>query len=181
MLTLPRNRPMCPASIHSLTFNLLYVPLFIATILVTAGGLLLADTETWGYTRGNFEMRAGVIIFAITLLSEAMITGITYFRMRRYQNQASFSEEWVVKREQQVLLFVLESIPFLMVRLVYSFLASFMQQSVAVRAVTAVLMETIVVGIYLIIGLIIPPTQFCKTAELSDYGESLFEEKERCE
>jgi hypothetical protein len=147
---------MRPAITHNLTFRLFYAPIFIASSLVTAGGLLLADINTWGYKGRSSEITSRVIIFAVTLLSEAFITGLTFLSVERpeeFNKQQPFLSQGNKSRaKQQVLLFVAESIPFFVVRFVYTVFASLMHQPVAVYVVTAILIETIVIGLFLSMG-----------------------------
>jgi hypothetical protein len=74
-------------------------------------------------------MRSKVIVFAAIVLSEALITEITFPPIRGVSKQQpclSTDVKFAAGDKQRVLLVVAESIPFFSVRFVYSIFANFM-------------------------------------------------------
>ena len=85
---------MHPASIHTFTSRSLYLPILIAAVIVTIGGLLFAGTH---YARGHLEIRTGVVFFAVVFCLDVAIAGMTPFRVGRlrefYENQPNIRRE----------------------------------------------------------------------------------------
>jgi hypothetical protein len=145
------NRPMRVTSIDILSLELLCVPIYIGCILFTAGQLLLVDTTSLGCDEMDFEMRYKIIVFGIAILSEALITGIAFLPIGRPQ------EVGVEVKKQRVLLLIVDSIPFLSFRFIYTVFAGSMHQPAAVVLVTAILLEATIIGLFLTIAFLVSP------------------------
>lgn len=79
---------MYPASIHTFTSRSLYLPILIAAVIVTIGGLLFAGTH---YARGYLEIRTGVVFFAVVFYLDVAIAGMTLFRVGRLRESMRIS------------------------------------------------------------------------------------------
>ena len=136
------------------TFDLLILPTMVALILAIVGGSNQASASGHPSTSGRTQTRVAVIIFVAMFFIQSIITIFTFANIR------------IVSRgDKQIYVAVALSIPFLLVRLIYSLLAAFDTSSstfsltvgnVIIEAFMSVLEEFVIVILYLAAGIIAP-------------------------
>jgi hypothetical protein len=121
--------------------------IFLATLVTLTGWMLVAMS----IALGELIVRFGVILFAVAFCIEVFLTGRTCFHIARHN----------VDYEWRVLLGLVETVPFLASRIAYPVFTAFEPEGfsasfngIMIRAVTTALMEVIIVGIYVALGLL---------------------------
>jgi hypothetical protein len=126
--------------------NTLYFPILLAAALVLDRvGLIDSDMSS-----AKVILKVGILLFNLVLLLATAISIVTFFRIKRLKLQS----------EQQALLCITESIPFLFVRHIYTLLTSFdlqFQNGPTARAAIVFAMEFIIVGLYLAVVVLTNP------------------------
>lgn len=110
----PRNDSTSPTFLRENALNLLHVPSIVATILCIVGATYLPSNSDSKVSRGETLFRAGWVIFLLEYLILADLTVIVAQEKRR--------RYW---SEKHVLIALVASLPFLVVRFIYSVLAEF--------------------------------------------------------
>ena len=145
---------MSPASpLSPNIFRLLGLVPLVGLILAIIGGIDEASSNPSKMSTGLDLVRAGVIIFLVIFIILAIITLATFLRLRS-----------VSAGDERILYALALSIPFILVRLIYSIIVDFagnpqfnlITGDVVIQGCMASLMEYIVVILYLIAGLVAP-------------------------
>ncbi|KAL9597590.1 MAG: hypothetical protein Q9219_005029 [cf. Caloplaca sp. 3 TL-2023] len=146
---------------------LIRIPILVALILTAYGGSqLYGEASPSDYKNGENIARAGIIVLLVTF---GLLTCITAF---------SFSHLRQIRSGESVMLYAVTiSVPFILVRLIYSALVYFDTHSktfnlvggnIWARAFMAVLEEWVTVMLYIAAGLIVPKiARADKTTEMS--------------
>lgn len=135
--------------------KLLRVPIVVALILTAYGGSqLYGQTSPSDYKQGEHLARAGIILMLVTFAAMTLITAVTYSRLQQ------------IRTGEIILLYAATvSIPFILIRLIYSALVYLDTHSktfnitggnIWARALMAVLTEWITVILYTAAGLMAP-------------------------
>ncbi|MCJ1250288.1 hypothetical protein MMC30_007514 [Trapelia coarctata] len=143
------NGPSVPPAV----FNFLTLAPIAGLVLAIIGGTDLASTDPSNVAPGHTLTRAAIIIFLVVFIILSMITIFTFFFLRS-----------ISPGEHRILYAVALSIPFLLVRLIYSLLANFdsgttfslSAGNVVVQAFMATIEEFVVVALYLAAGILAP-------------------------
>ena len=142
-------------TLPSRVFQLLQLPILVALVLIIVGGLKLRDSNSSEHPQGQTLTHAAIILLILDFAALSGITLLYYLPQLRTISQG----------ERPIVIAVAASIPFLLVRLVYSALVYFdtnpkqfnpVTGNVVVQSFMAVLEEFITVGLYLAAGLLAP-------------------------
>lgn len=134
--------------------------------LLIIGGLILAiiggtdqfSSNAHDVSNGHTYTKAAIIIFLVIFLALAAIVVLTMLHVDR-----------VMGSERRLVVAGVASLPFILVRLIYSTISAFdykspnfsiistKQEAVILQGILSVLMEFIVVAIFLVTGFLTPP------------------------
>ncbi|MCJ1411668.1 hypothetical protein MMC19_005759 [Ptychographa xylographoides] len=139
-----------------------------ALIMAIIGGIDESSSKPSEVSTGTTLVKAAIIIFLVVFLILAVATIATFFMMRS-----------IAKGEERILYALALSIPFILVRLIYSLLVDFSGNAkfsltygdVVIQGCMAALMEFIVVIIYLGVGLITPKITRSDVRPAVGYGK----------
>ena len=135
----------------------LNLPVIAALVLAIVGGTNEFSSSSGDANNGHDLIKAAVLIFLVFLFIMAGIVVLTFKNIRQ-----------VVPTEKRLVVAGLASLPFLLVRLIYSVISAFdwkssdfsflstSSKAVVIQAILSFLMEVIVVTIYLVTGLLTP-------------------------
>lgn len=133
--------------------EMLHLPILLALVLAIIGGTRISSTDTSKHSSGETFEKAGVIIFLVSYLAIVGFAVLTFTNIRE-----------LPRGEQRILYAVLAALPLLAVRLLYSILADFkddstfniMDGNATVNLCMAIIEEFIIVGFYLLAGFVAP-------------------------
>jgi len=137
-----------PSILHPLYFRLTQLTILIGLIMSIVGGT--SSTSSTGVHTPQTTSKAGIGLYCAAFAALVLISLYTSTQLSRAD-----------AGEKRLLLAVLLAFPFILVRIVYSACSVFgahgdfnlLTGSVVIYAIMAVLMEFIVIGIYLVVGL----------------------------
>ena len=140
-------------STRVLILRIIHIPCILALILAIVGGTRVASTDPSKHSSGQTYEKAGGILFLLVYVALLAVAAVTMADIR--------SLPWGEKR---ILIAVLAALPFLAVRLLYSLLTEFEDNStfnildgnVTVQLCMAVIEEFIVTIFFLVAGLAAP-------------------------
>ena len=133
--------------------EMLHLPILLALILAIIGGTRISSSDSSKHSSGESFEKAGAIIFLISYIAIVAFAILTMVESRN-----------LPQGEKRILYTVLGSLPLLAVRLLYSLLADFADNSTfnivdgnaTVQLCMAVIEEFIVTGLYLLAGFMAP-------------------------
>ena len=133
--------------------EMLHIPIMLAFILAVVGGTRISSSDSSKHSSGESFEKAGGIIF---LISYIVIVAFAVLTMADFRN--------LPQGEKRILYAVLGSLPLLAVRLLYSLLVDFANDSTfsivhgnpTVQLCMAIIEEFIVTALFLIAGLVAP-------------------------
>ena len=135
-------------------FRLVFLPIIAAIVLAAYGSSQLFATSSSDMSSGRKMIQAAILIFLVVFLIEVALAFFVLVNIRS-----------VLPGERRILIAVVCSIPFILVRLVYALLCYFLTNSstfnsttgnVVVQGFMSVLEEYIVVALYLAAGILAP-------------------------
>lgn len=148
------NTGMGPASLSARIFQVLHVLTIAGLVLSIIGSVNVFSSNTSNFSTGLDELKAGVCFFSGVFVANVAITGRTLLSISQVQ-----------AGERRLLFAVSASLPFTAVRILYSILCFFGNDSkwfsswsvewtaVLIHGLMGVLMEAIVVAIFIMAGL----------------------------
>lgn len=133
--------------------EMLHLPILLALILAIIGGTRISSSDSSKHSSGETFEKAGVIIFLLCYLAIVAFAGLTTAEMSKLPHG-----------EKRILYAVLASLPLLAVRLLYSILADFEDNSTfsiidgnaTVQLCMAIIEEFIVTFFFLVSGFVAP-------------------------
>ena len=158
-----------PSPIQPNIFRLLGLVPIVAVILAIIGGIDQSSSKPSTVSSGVTLVRAGVILFLVIFIIFAAITLATFLKLRALSSG-----------EERLLYALALSIPFILVRLIYSVIVDYagnpqfnlVTGDVVIQACMASLMEFIVVILYLSAGLVAPKIARSNMEPLVSQGET---------
>lgn len=132
---------------------MLHLPILLAFILAIIGGTRISSSDSSKHSSGESFEKAGVIIFLISYIAIVAFTMLTMTEARN-----------LPQGEKRILYAVLASLPLLAVRLLYSLLADFADNSTfnilsgnaTVQLCMAIIEEFIVSCLFILAGFMAP-------------------------
>lgn len=132
---------------------MLHIPILLALILSIVGGTRISSSNTSKHSSGEDFEKAGVIIFPISFIAIVAFALLTLAELRN-----------LPRGEKHILYAVLASLPLLAVRLLYSLLADFKDDSTfnivdgnaTVQLCMAIIEEFLVTFFFLVSGFVAP-------------------------
>jgi hypothetical protein len=137
---------------------IIHLPILVGLILGIVAGTKEFSNDAFTRSSGYDLFKAAVILYILALLALAAICFQTFFR-----------RQWILEGEMRLLAAGIISLPFLLVRIIYSIISAFSQGSttfsiiadrtraVVVEAIMSVAMEFIVVALFIAAGLTVRP------------------------
>jgi len=130
------------------------LPSIIALIICIVGGIKSTSSDSSDQTQGKTMLKAGIIIFLIIYLILCVLASYTAMEFSK-----------IPSGEKRILAAVLVTLPFVLPRLLWSLLAYFshittfnvVEGSIVVRSVMSTLEEFLVIIMYTVVGLLVPP------------------------
>ncbi|KAL9045551.1 MAG: hypothetical protein Q9214_001422 [Letrouitia sp. 1 TL-2023] len=148
------NEGIASGGIPALIFNLLHIPIIVATALAAYGSIKLYGEDVSKHETGRNISRVGIVIFVLVFVFFVVLNAYTFLRSSS-----------VRPGEKRILLATGASLPFIAVRIVYTLLAYFVtgsntfslrNGSIAVQAAMGVAEEWVTVILYLAAGILAP-------------------------
>ncbi|KAL9607983.1 MAG: hypothetical protein Q9167_007155 [Letrouitia subvulpina] len=148
------NEGIASGGIPAFIFNLLHIPIIIATAIAAYGSVKLYSEDVSKHEKGRNLCRVGIVIFLLVFIFFVLLNAYTFLRSSS-----------VRPGENRILLATGASLPFIAVRIVYTLLAFFVtgsntfslrNGSIAVQAAMSVAEEWVTVILYLAAGILAP-------------------------
>ena len=148
-----RNDFISGSALRILLLELLHLPIMLALILAIIGGTRISSSDSSKHSSGESFEKAGAIIFLITFIAVVAFAILTLTDIRN-----------LPQGEKRILYVVLASLPLLVVRLLYSLIVDFANNSTfsiidgnpTVQLCMSIIEEFIVTCLFLIAGFMAP-------------------------